>query len=82
MSPCGSAMRVDIAAGVDADGRITQWRTALWSATHGQRPDWDGDINLLPDWFSRGASAVEARADVAPALGHGAERNGTRCLTI
>jgi nicotinate dehydrogenase subunit B len=37
-APFGSAMSIHIDAGLDAQGRIAQWRHATWSQTHVQRP--------------------------------------------
>jgi nicotinate dehydrogenase subunit B len=45
--PYGSAMVMELAAMVDSTGRISHWRYALWSDTHGARPGGD-PVNLLP----------------------------------
>ncbi|HVA79309.1 MAG TPA: molybdopterin cofactor-binding domain-containing protein, partial [Candidatus Binataceae bacterium] len=37
-APVGSPMAVKISAAVDADGKIADWRTEIWSAPHGRRP--------------------------------------------
>jgi nicotinate dehydrogenase subunit B len=37
-APFGPAMSIHIEAGLDARGRIAQWRHATWSQTHVQRP--------------------------------------------
>lgn len=37
-APYGSAMSIRIAASLDAQGRIAQWRHQTWSYTHVQRP--------------------------------------------
>ncbi len=44
--PYGSAMTMDVAGAVDADGRITHWNYDLWSCAHSTRPG--GAAHLLP----------------------------------
>ncbi len=36
--PFGSAMQINLKAGIDASGKVTAWRTELWSDTHSTRP--------------------------------------------
>jgi nicotinate dehydrogenase subunit B len=36
--PYGSAMSLQVAAGLDASGRIVRWRYDLWSCSHSTRP--------------------------------------------
>ena len=36
--PYGSAMMMNIQAGIDSDGRVVAWKTELWSDTHSTRP--------------------------------------------
>lgn len=36
--PFGSAMQMNIKAGIDASGRVIAWKTELWSDTHSTRP--------------------------------------------
>ena len=45
--PYGSAMIVETEANLSEDGRITAWRTELWSDSHSTRPSGDPG-NLLP----------------------------------
>ena len=48
--PYGSAMVMNLSAGLDANGRIVDWTHELWSHTHSTRPyDPDGN-NLLAGW--------------------------------
>lgn len=54
--PVGPAMLVTLHAGLDAEGRPTDWTTEIWSATHVQRPG-TGSGYLL---------ATEALADPPP----------------
>ena len=45
--PLGSAMVINLAAALDAQGRVQDWQHELWSYTHNTRPgDADG-VNLL-----------------------------------
>jgi CO/xanthine dehydrogenase Mo-binding subunit len=44
--PLGAAMLTRVEAGVDAKGRVLDWRFELWSTTHGVRPGGDPG-NLL-----------------------------------
>ncbi|MBW3468948.1 xanthine dehydrogenase family protein molybdopterin-binding subunit [Arthrospiribacter ruber] len=39
--PYGSAMRIELSAGMDAQGLITAWDTQIWSDTHSTRPRGD-----------------------------------------
>jgi nicotinate dehydrogenase subunit B len=49
-APSGPAMTIDLAAALDAQGRIVDWRHELWSNGHAQRPG-RGDIpTLLASW--------------------------------
>ena len=45
--PYGCAMIMETEANLDADGKITAWRTELWSDSHSTRPSGDPG-NLLP----------------------------------
>ncbi len=45
--PYGSAMVMEAEARLDPSGRISHWRYALWSDTHGTRPGGQAE-NLLP----------------------------------
>jgi nicotinate dehydrogenase subunit B len=45
--PYGSAMVMELAAGLDSSGRISFWKYDFWSDAHGSRPSGNPD-NLLP----------------------------------
>jgi len=45
--PYGSAMIMEAGALLDGSGKISHWKYALWSDTHGSRPGGNAD-NLLP----------------------------------
>ncbi|HLZ88430.1 MAG TPA: molybdopterin cofactor-binding domain-containing protein, partial [Puia sp.] len=64
--PYGSAMVMELEALIQPDGKITHWKYALWSDTHGARPGGDAanlltahylenPINKKPSGFSGGA---------------------------
>ena len=48
--PFGSAMVVKIAAGLDAGGKVVDWRHELWSHSHVRRPSGGDGVNLLAAW--------------------------------
>jgi nicotinate dehydrogenase subunit B len=45
--PYGSAMVMEVEALLDSSGKISHWKYALWSDTHGTRPGGNAE-NLLP----------------------------------
>jgi CO/xanthine dehydrogenase Mo-binding subunit len=45
--PYGSAMDLKVAAGLDADNRIVDWRYELWSGSHSNRPGGGEDAGHL-----------------------------------
>jgi CO/xanthine dehydrogenase Mo-binding subunit len=49
-SPFGSAMVVNLSAGLDAGGNVSAWRHELWSHPHVQRPGMGEGVNLLAAW--------------------------------
>jgi CO/xanthine dehydrogenase Mo-binding subunit len=49
--PFGSAMVMEMRAGLAADGRIVHWEHELWSNGHSTRPGRPGDSNLLAAWY-------------------------------
>ena len=50
VSPMGSASLVELSAGLDAQGRITDWQAQTWSHSHLNRPGWSNGVNLLAAW--------------------------------
>ena len=73
--PFGSAMVVDLAAGLDARGRPVDWTMEVWSGTHGQRPGHNGRTNLLAAEALPGAVPTPPAPDVPDAAGFGGLRN-------
>ena len=73
-SPCGSAMIVRMSAGLDAGGRVVDWRHEIWSHTHIKRPGWADGINLLAAWHMDPPHPVPPPKDTPLPTG-GATRN-------
>ncbi len=48
--PFGSAMVMQVSAGLAADGTIADWQYELWSNAHSTRPGRQGGVNLLAAW--------------------------------
>ena len=50
--PYGPAMRVELGANLDGDGRISHWRHEVWSFTHAGRPSpRSPGVDVLPAWL-------------------------------
>ncbi|MFZ5609390.1 MAG: molybdopterin cofactor-binding domain-containing protein, partial [Pseudomonadota bacterium] len=71
--PYGSAMAVELAASVTADGHITGWDCAIWGHSHSSRP-WRHGGNLLAAQHLATPQAPLPPADVPPPSG-GLDRN-------
>jgi len=50
VSPVGSASLIELNAGLDDQGRITDWHAQVWSHSHLNRPGWLPGVNLLGAW--------------------------------
>jgi CO/xanthine dehydrogenase Mo-binding subunit len=53
--PYGSAMIMEVAARLDASGKITDWKYDLWSDTHTARPGGNPDNLLAAKYLAGGA---------------------------
>jgi CO/xanthine dehydrogenase Mo-binding subunit len=73
-SPYGSAMTIRVAAELDPNDRIVEWRHEIWSHTHIKRPGWAEGVNLLAAWHIDPPFAVPPAKDVPQPTG-GADRN-------
>jgi nicotinate dehydrogenase subunit B len=73
-SPCGSAMVVKLAAGLDAEHRVVDWKHEIWSHTHIKRPGWGEGINLLAAWHLDPPHAIPPAKD-NPLPAGGGDRN-------
>ena len=72
--PYGSAMVMNLTAGLDATGRIVDWTHELWSHTHSTRPyDPDGS-NLLAGWHLANPSPMGPAKNI-PQPNGGSDRN-------
>jgi CO/xanthine dehydrogenase Mo-binding subunit len=67
--PFGSAMVMQLSAGLAADGTIVDWRHEVWSNAHSSRPGRSGRVNLLAAWH-----LAEPAAPYLPRSG-GEDRN-------
>lgn len=74
-SPFGSAMVVDLAAGVDTIGRVVTWEQDVWSHGHVGRPGYAGAPGLLAAGQVEGGTAPEPSTDPPLARGGGIVRN-------
>jgi CO/xanthine dehydrogenase Mo-binding subunit len=48
--PYGSAMAMQLSAGLDGDGNVVDWKHELWSHAHSMRPGDPEGCNLLAAW--------------------------------
>jgi nicotinate dehydrogenase subunit B len=74
-SPFGSAMLIDLEAGLAADGRPVNWEMQVSSPAHGQRPGMNQGVNLLGAAALPNPPPVPEPQDVPDARGGGAMRN-------
>jgi CO/xanthine dehydrogenase Mo-binding subunit len=73
--PLGSAMVIDLAAGVDADGRVVTWEQDVWSQGHVARPGFGGTVGLLAASHVAGGTPLAPSIDAPLARGGGSLRN-------
>ena len=72
--PYGSAMVMNMSAGLDAAGKIVDWTHELWSHTHSTRPyDPDGS-NLLAGWHLANPAPMGPAKNI-PQPNGGSDRN-------
>jgi nicotinate dehydrogenase subunit B len=74
-SPCGAAMLVQLAGGLDASGRIVEWQHDVWSQPHSTRPTPREGVNLLAAWHLATPHAPSTPVDVPMQFGGGGGRN-------
>jgi CO/xanthine dehydrogenase Mo-binding subunit len=72
-SPLGAPSLVNIRAGVDSAGRISEWHLSVWSHSHLTRPGGAG-VNLLGAWQVEGGSDKPTPSDL-PLPAGGGHRN-------
>jgi CO/xanthine dehydrogenase Mo-binding subunit len=74
-SPLAPAMRVQLTAGVAADGSVLTWEHELWSGGHVDRPGFPGPPRFLSHRLRRPDEPRVAAADPPLATGGGSTRN-------
>lgn len=73
----GSAMIVQVTAGMGTDHRPVDWSVEIWSGPHGKRPSRNSAINLLAAEALPESHRVREPAAAPPAAGDGGIRNAT-----
>jgi nicotinate dehydrogenase subunit B len=76
-SPFGSAMAVDLSAGLGSDGRVLSWDCDVWSQGHTARPGYAGSPGLLAAAHLSQPHALPAPVDPPPDRGGGSGRNAS-----
>ncbi len=74
-APLAPAMAVEIQAGIDADGHLTEWTQTVWSQGHGTRPGRGKTPALLGAWQTARPQPVTMAVNAAMTVGGGSERN-------
>src|SRR5262249_22738553 len=72
--PYGSAMLIDLRAGLDAQGNVVEFRNELWSHTHTTRPGESDGTNLLAAWYLKDAQRPGSARNIPQPAG-GGDRN-------
>ena len=75
VAPFGPAMAVDLAAELDADGRIRSWQHEVWSNGHGLRPGRGKSPVLLAGTLLAEPFERQVSVNAPLSAGGGAERN-------
>jgi nicotinate dehydrogenase subunit B len=73
--PLGPAGLVELEAGLDADGRILEWRQQHWSPGHSSRPGRAATSTLYGSWFTARPQPELPAINAPLAHGGGAQRN-------
>lgn len=74
-APFGSAMAIDVEAGVDAAGSVVSWSHDAWSQGHTSRPGFEGSPALLAATHLARPHPQPLPADPPPVRGGGTGRN-------
>jgi nicotinate dehydrogenase subunit B len=72
--PYGSAMAIDLRAGLDDQGNVVEWHHEVWSHAHSTRPGEAEGMNLLAAWYLADRMAP-GPARNAPQPSGGSDRN-------
>jgi len=76
-SPHGSAMSIQINAGIDSQGKIVEWHHQTWSHTHVQRPGMAPGLRCLAGILRDPPAPVLPWTDFPLSAGGGGQRNAT-----
>ena len=63
-APFGAASLVQIDAGIDETGHVSDWNVDVWTHTHNMRPGWGEGVNLLGAWAMESPLAEPQALDV------------------
>jgi nicotinate dehydrogenase subunit B len=74
-APFGSAMVMDVEAGIDRGGNVVTWSHDVWSQGHVARPGYAGSPGLLATAHLAEPSELPPATDPPPANGYGLARN-------
>ena len=74
-TPFGPAMRIELAARTDPQGRLAAWRHQVWSNGHSLRPGRAPTPTLLGSWHADPPAPALPAINAPLAAGGGAERN-------
>ena len=72
--PYGSAMLIDLRAGLDAQGNVVDFHNELWSHTHSTRPGESDGTNLLAAWYLKDPQRPGSARNIPQPAG-GGDRN-------
>jgi len=72
--PYGSAMLINLRAGLDVKGNVVDWTHELWSHTHSTRPGGKSGVNLLASWHQASPMKPAPPDNIAQPSG-GSDRN-------
>jgi nicotinate dehydrogenase subunit B len=72
--PYGSAMVVDLRAGLDEKGNVVEWHHEVWSHAHSTRPGESDGVNLLGAWYLEDKMAPGPARNI-PQPNGGGDRN-------
>lgn len=81
-APFGSAMAVDVEAGVNPRGRVATWSYDVWSQGHTARPGYAGSPGLLAAAHVERPHELPPPADPPPQAGAGTARNAQPIYTF
>lgn len=81
-APLGSAMAVDVEAGIDPGGKVATWSYDVWSQGHAGRPGHAGGPGLLAAAHLERPHPLPPPADPPPQAGGGTARNAQPIYTF